>query len=444
MEVLHVKVDTIIKNGKIITAEGEFTGDIAIKDGKIIAIGNLDFEAEEIIDATDKIIFPGVVDIHVHIYDTDDFYEGTKMCAAGGITTVIDLPPTEPQIMDKESFNKKLQECNNKSVVDFGLCAGEIYYPKHITNIEQMVKLGASYFKIFMPGPPPVSDEIMYQAFEEIAKNNSVVAVHAENSQVLDLLTKRFSAERKDPMAHPESRPRFLEIESIFKAIQFAKATGVHLHICHVTTKEGVELIRQAKRDKVNITAETCPHYLFFTLEDYKKKAPLLKITPPLREKEDNLALWAAILDETIDLITTDHCSFSLAEKLKHKENIWDVPAGLPGVQFMLSVLFSEWIKKDLPLSKLAYLLATKPAKTFGLFPKKGAIQVGSDADLVIIDPREKWTVTKDKILGNLGFSQYEGFEIIGKIDTVLLRGKIIYNDEKIIAPRGYGEFIHP
>ena len=435
-------MDAIVKNGKIVTAEGEFVGDIAIKDGKIIALGNLDFEAKTTIDAKGKIIFPGVVDIHVHIFDTDDFYEGTKMCAAGGITTVIDLPPTEPQIMDEESFNKKLQECNNKSVIDFGLCAGEIYYPKHISNIKKMVELGAAYFKIFMPGPPPVSDEIMYQAFEEIAKNNSVVAVHAENSHVLDLLTKRYSAKRKDPMAHPESRPRFLEIESIFKSIQFAKATGVHLHICHVTTKEGVELIRQAKKEKVDITAETCPHYLFFTLEDYKEKAPLLKITPPLREKEDNLALWDAILDGTIDLITTDHCSFSLEEKLKHKENIWDVPAGLPGVQFMLPVLFSEWTKRGLPLSKLAELLATKPAKIFGLFPKKGTIQVGSDADIVIIDPNEKWTITKSTILGNLGFSQYEGFEIIGKINMVLLRGNTIYSNGKIVGKKGFGRFI--
>ncbi len=434
-------VDLIVKSNHIVTSYGIFDGEIAVKDGKIVAIGKkLRVESEKYIDYSSKLLLPGIVDGHVHIYDTDDFYTGTLTALYGGVTTVIDLPPTEPQIMDEKSFNTKVENCSKESLIDFGLVAGEIYYDKHVENIPLMNKLGAAYFKIFMPGPPPVEDIIIFKSLEKISETNSVAAIHAENPFVLDYLTKKAKESgRKDPRVFADYRPNFLEADAIYKSILFAEATNARIHICHVTTKEGVKIIRDAKTRGVKVTAELAPHYLFFTKDDLSTKGSMLKITPPLRTKEDQNAIWNGLLDGTIDIVVTDHCSFTKADKEK---DIWEASAGLPGMQFLFQIMYTRWVKSNLKLPKLVNILSRKPAKIFGLGYRKGDIAVGFDADFIIVNPEKEFRISNELLVGKSDFTQYEGMKVRGKIEDVYVRGVHALKDNQVLIKKGFGEFV--
>ncbi|MGQ4834032.1 MAG: dihydroorotase [Candidatus Asgardarchaeia archaeon] len=434
-------VDLIVKSDHIVTSYGTFSGEIAIENGRIVALGkHLNLKGDTYVDYSGKIIFPGVIDAHVHVYDTDDFFNGTMTALYGGITTLIDLPPTEPQIMDKESFTKKMSTCNEKSLVDFGLVAGEIYYTHHIAKIPELNDLGAAYFKIFMPGPPSVEDVIIFKTLEKLSKVGSVAAIHAENPFVLNYLTEKAKKSgRTDPRVFADYRPSFLEVDAIHKSILFAQETNARIHICHVTTKEGVHLIREAKQRGIKITAELAPHYLYFTKEDLNKVGALLKITPPLRTKEDQEAIWNGLLNGTIDIVVTDHCSFTKADK---SENIWDAAAGLPGMQFLLQLMFTRWIENNLSLERLATILARSPAKIFGLSYRKGDIALGLDADLVVFNPKVEEKITNDILVGKSDFTPYEGMLVKGKVEDVYIRGIHAFSDGQVLVKRGFGEYI--
>jgi len=435
----------LIKNGKIITSYGIFDNtDILIDNGKIKAIGkNISNDGSDVIDANGMFVFPGVVDIHVHIYGTGDIYEGTKEALLGGVTTVIDMPPTEPQIMDETSFNKKINDFESNTSVDFGLCAGEIYYDKHIENIKKLQELGAAYFKIFMPGPPAVTDDVIYKSLESAVKSGATIAIHAENMDIVNLFIERVKKSgRKNPIAHFESRPKIAEITAIQNSIVYAKVTNAHAHICHLTSAEAVDLISNAQKEDIKVTAETCPHYLVFTEEDINDKGPSLKMIPPIRKKSDQERLWRGIERGIINVITTDHCSFTKSEKDKWKNDIWGAPSGIPGLQISFPVMYTEFLKRGLPLTRLVQVMSTYPARIFHLGHRKGDIRIGMDADIIIFNPNRKWIVSDETIHGESDYRAYYGKRLEGTIETVVIRGEVALQDREITIKKGFGSFI--
>jgi len=294
-----------------------------------------------------------------------------------------------------------------------------------------------------MPGPPPVSSDVIYMALETASRDNALIAIHAENMAIVNMFTDRIKKEkRKDPLAHFLARPKIAEISAIQDSTLYVKETNAKVHFCHLTVAESVDIIKKARNEGIDITAETCPHYLLFTEEDITQKGVSLKLIPPIRKKSDQDRLWNGILDGTIEIITTDHCSFTIEEKDKYKEDIWGAPSGIPGLQLIFKVMYTEFLRRGVPLTKLAKVLSTNPARRFRLDHKKGDIKIGVDADLIILDPNKESIVSEDTIYGNSDYRAYYGYNIKGQIDRVLLRGKTIIENGNIIMKKGFGEFV--
>ena len=446
-------VDLVIKNARIVTARDIYTAGIAIDNGKIVSIRKdpLLPPADSIIDASKRVVMPGAIDAHVHVYLPgflrETFETGTKAAAVGGVTTIIEMPSAGKFLTTTvKNFKKKKTIGEKESVVDFALHAGEIQEEKDFLEIVDLVRAGAAGFKITMGGGPTAvkNDEIMFESFKRINEAKSVAIVHAENHQLYEFFRKKaIQRGENDPLAYSLSRPNIVEAKAISRAILFAKFAGNKLHVAHVTTKEGVELVQNAKENQQTVTAEVTPQALLLNKKDYKKNKHYIIMDPPVRGEEDNLALWKALDDDTIDCIVTDHCAYSKKEKDVGLKNIWDTPPGVPGLETVIPLLLSEGVgKKRITLNRLVQLCSEKPAKIFGLYPRKGVIRVGSDADLTIVDLKRRDVIraTQFQCIGE--FTPFENWKIKGKPVLTLVRGQVIAENGNIVGKPGYGKFI--
>jgi dihydropyrimidinase len=446
-------MDLVVRGGTIVTPYGVFQADIGIKGERIVAIG-LDLSGQDKIDAFGKLILPGVIDAHTHmaaenygVASSDDFLSGTRAATCGGVTTIIDFTVGTSETSIPEEIEARKEEAA-PSVIDYALHAEVIgWQPGQEKEIEEAREAGVRAFKFYMAYGSlgqRADTGILYHAFRKIEEIDGVAMVHAEDDPIIESLVARLSPEQRATMsAYPGTRPAVCEGAAIEQAIYLAEQTGVRLHVVHVSSALGLEAIRRAQSRSVRVSGETCPQYLLLTEEAYKGvEGPQFSVMPPLRTKADQTSLWSALRDGTLDLVATDHCPFTRKQKTWNGSFL-DLPYGLPGVETLLPLLYSEGVRKGrLPLTALPRLLAEGPARVNGIYPRKGSLSIGSDADIVIFDPEKEWRIHAANLCMAIDFSPYEGKQVRGAIETTISRGRIVYANGTFQGKEGGGRFI--
>jgi len=446
-------VDLVVKGGKLVTRKGLVEGGVAVDDGRISSISKACRlpKAVKVIDCRGKIVLPGVIDAHVHIFSPswlrETFRSGTRAAALGGVTTVLDMPSMHSfASTSTRGFQRKLVHARRESYVDFGLYGGEIEHRRHLDAIPDLVVLGAIGFKMIMGGPGYIAEDILIDAFRRIALNDSVAVVHAENQTLIDHFFRLAGQKgRDDPAAWADFRPSVVEEEAIRRAALFASLAGNRLHIAHLTSESGLRAVRTAKSANPKVTVETCPHYLLLSAKDYRRYGHRIVVTPPIKRKEDAEALWKGINDGTVDLISSDHCAYYKKAKDKGARSVWETPPGLPGLETMLPLLLSEGVNKSrISLRRLTKMMCEAPARIFGLYPRKGTIMLGADADLTIVDLKRRYTIDSESFECAGDFSPFDGWELRGRPVATVVRGRVVAENGQIVGSAGFGRLAKP
>jgi allantoinase len=448
-----MKLDTLFVNGTIVGKDGRYEAAIGTRDGKIRLITDTPDEAtcDTLVDLSGKYVLPGLIDGHIHFQDPgfeqrDDFEHATAACAVGGITVGISHPMNDPPVIDVASFNQNLAAYENRSIIDYGLHGGGTS-----ENIDQIADLwcttGATAIKMFMCFSvkefPFVHDGSMLAILEKLAENDGVALVHCENEPIIRLMEKRLQqAGRTDPLAYNESRPQIAEIEAITRTIYLLEQTGASALVVHVSSAEGLEIINEAKNRGVKIWAETCPHFLSFVREDMKEHGPFLKFSPVMRGEDNRARMWDLIGRGYIDSIGSDHCPFTRAEKEKGLTDIFKAPNGIPGLEVMLPVLLDGVNDNKLTLERVAEITSFNPAAIYGLYPRKGAIQVGADCDLTVVDMDLKKTYSDTDRKTKCDWSPYFGRTFTGWPVMTVVRGTVVAENGEICVEPGYGSYV--
>ncbi|QOV18890.1 dihydropyrimidinase [Blautia liquoris] len=451
----------LVKHGMIATESEVFEGDILIEDEKIRAVGHdlPEKDVDEVIDAAGKYVMPGAVDVHTHMdlqsgayRAVDDFYDGTVAAACGGTTTIVDhmaFGPVGCSLWHQVKEYHRLAD--DKAVIDYGF-HGVI---QHVNDsvLKEMGEIakkeGITSFKIYMTYDFMLKDDEIYQVLKQAKEDGIVIAVHCENDGVINYLRKKYVEEGcTQPKYHPLSRPARCEAEAIDRMLHISAMAGeAPLYIVHLSSKEGLLEVMKAKANhQKHFAAETCTQYLTLTDDIYQDPQEGLKaiMSPPLRKKEDNEALWQALTDNVIDTVGTDHCPFNFKkEKQAGANDFTKTPAGAPGVEERVRVMFSEGVVKGrITMPQMVKYLCTNPCRMYGLYPEKGTLLPGYDADLVILDPNKERTLTHADMHSAVDYTCYEGFHVKGDIDLVMQRGNVIVKDNKFLGKRGDGKYL--
>ena len=459
---------TIIRNGRIITAVDDYTADILIEDGQISAIGRqLDAGADTlVIDASGLLVLPGGVDCHTHMDNTfgdsttcDSFESGTRSAAFGGTTTIVDFAFQRQGVGVLEAIERARSKGAAGACIDYG-------FHVIVTGVDTQVLAdmqhairheGVSSFKMFMayPGSVMVDDAAIFQAMRMVGQHGGMIALHAENGTIIDLLIKEALAEgHTAPKYHALTRPALMEGEATHRGIKLAELAEAPVYFVHLSAKEALKHVVEARDLGVPVFAETCPHYLFFDESAYDSEDFDLAryvMSPPLRSKESQKALWTALRTDDLQLVSTDHCPFCMKEghlgrvnqKPFGQNDFSKIPNGVPGVETRMATLFDGGVRAGrISLNRFVELTATAPAKLFGLFPQKGTIAVGSDADIVLFDASQQHTISAETQHGNCDFTLFEGKKVTGKVRQVLLRGELIVDKDRWLGQAGQGRYI--
>lgn len=444
----------IIKNGLIVSSTNTFEADIKINNEKIVEIGeNLIDENAEIINAEGKYVFPGGIDAHTHFafpfggtVSSDNFENGTKAAACGGITTVIDFAIQSKAQSLADTIKKRKLEADNNVYIDYSLHIAITDFNDDITGeIINVIKEGYPSFKLFMTYDFAVDDFTLFSMLKKVSENGGLISVHAENSNLVKMNTKKFIENGlASPMYHEASRPDYVESEAISRASIWAEETNSPIYIVHLSSAKGLKKIQEARQRGVNVIAETCPQYLILSKEKYHEEnfgGAKYVISPPLRGKESNEALWQGLDNNEIEIVASDHCPFTLKDKQLGIDRFDKIPNGIPGTETLMIILYSEGVLKNkITLNKMVEVLASNPAKIFGL-NNKGLIEVGKDADIVIFDPSRKKILSNKTLNSKNDYSPFEGIEITGVPALTMSRGKVIYKDQMFIGQKGWGKF---
>lgn len=446
-----MSVELLVKNGTVVTPERSYRASLAIDGGRFVAIiqdGDLP-QARQVIDADGLYVLPGIIDGHVHFRDPgltykEDFATGTLAAACGGVTTVIDMPNVVPPTSTLENFRQKVKVVSPKAHVDFGLVA--VIIQDNLDQIIPLAQAGVTCFKIFMGetvgGIPAPDDGAILESFRLVAKTGLRCGVHAENNQVMQYLIAKLKAEgRTDPLAHLDSRPSVAEAEAIQRAVLFAQEAGSKLHIYHMSSKEGVELVGEAKRRGVDVTAETGPHYLLLKAADMKRLGTILKMNPPVRTKEHAEALWQGLLDGRVDMIATDHSPHTREEKVK--DVVWDAIAGFTGVEVCVPLMLTQVNQGRLSLNRYVLLASENPARVWGLYPQKGNIGIGADGDLTLVDLGKEGVIQSEALHSKSKVTPFEGHKVKGMPVYTIVRGRVVMQNGKVADKPG-GRLIKP
>jgi len=439
-----------LRDCRYVSSSGMELGSILIENGLIGSIKKSGaVHAERTIDCRGRVAIPGAIDAHVHVCSPgwleEDFGSGTSAAAVGGVTTILDMPSEEPRPTNNvQSFVEKRAIAEKEALVNFGLYGGEIRTESDVAQISALAKEGAIGFKLILGGPGFVKDDgVLYSAFEEIRKAHSIAVIHVENAALVDLFRARLKASRKDASAFLEARPRIVEEEALQRCILFARAAGNRLHIAHACSSMGLEMIAKAKEQDVSITAETCPHYLLLSKKDYSRYGHLMIVTPPIREITDQKSLWRALSNGPIDMLATDHCAYTRVVKDKGKLTVWDTPGGLPGLETFLPLMLTHGVAKGrLSIESLVRLVSEKPARVFGLYPHKGTIRTGGDADLTLLDLKSRYRFRADSMKSIGDFSPFDGWEMKGKPVMTMVNGRIVMEDGQVFGDEKAGRFV--
>jgi dihydropyrimidinase len=451
----NVSQTMLIRGGAVVTADAERKADVLVRDGKVVEVREGIAGDGDALDATGLLVLPGVVDPHTHLLlDTgtartaDDFESGSASAAAGGVTTYLDFAPQLPGQTFGQALRSRLELIEGRSYVDYGIHL-------NITNLadgwerelDALVDAGVTSAKVYTTYRDTIfyaDDWTWYRLMERSGEAGLLVQVHAENDAIVTGKTDELLRQGKSELAyHGAARPAVAEVEAVSRGLVFSEQTRSPIYFVHLSSPRSVDLITAARDRGVEAIAETCPHYLVLDDSVYAgRDAARYVMTPPLRDRRSQSQLWTQLMHQQIHSVGSDHCGFTLAQR----EGIDDfsrVSPGIPGVETSLLLLYTFGVlQRHMTLRHLVWLLSANPAKIFGLWPRKGDIRPGSDADLVLFDPRPTRTLAASELHSRAGFSPYEGLTVTGKVHTTICRGQVVYRDGTIVGQRGFGRFL--
>ncbi len=449
----------LIKNAHIVTAEHDYMADIFVEKEKISTIGTmLDISADRTIDARGKYVIPGGIDVHTHLdmpfggtTSSDNFETGTRAAAFGGTTSLIDFAVQSRGTKMRTALDTWWKKAGDKATIDYGLHMIITDLPEAaMEDMSDMVREGVTSFKLFMayPNALMVDDATIFRAMRHTADTGALVCMHAENGNVIDLIVQKALAEgKKAPIYHALTRPASAEAEAVNRTIALSQMAGVPVYIVHLSCNDALDKVVEARANGLPTYAETCPQYLFLSLDDMNKPGfedAKVVFTPPLREKWNQEKLWAGLKKNDLQIISTDHCPFCFKEqKEMGKDDFTKIPNGGPGIEHRMQLIYDGGVlHKRITLNRWVELTSTNPAKIFGLFPRKGTIAPGTDADIVIWDPEKERVISATTHHMAVDYSMYEGKKVKGDAEIVISRGEVIVEKEKFSGKPGRGNFI--
>ena len=447
-----ITADLVIHNGHIVHQDGIVDASIAVRDGRILAVGVPEAmpPATETFDAGGLHILPGAIDVHVHFRDPgythkEDWDTGTSAAAFGGVTTVFDMPNTLPATATAAALAEKHAIASSRTRVDYGLYGflGE----DTIANVPEMIAGGVIGFKLYMGETfgrlPTPSTGAMLEAFEVVAPTGKRISLHAETASIMARREARMrDVGRTDALAHLAARPAVVAVEAVSRAAVLAEWTGARIHILHISSAAELRPLAEAKARGVEITGETCPHYLFLSADDYERCGGVIRVNPPVREAYNQQPLWQALVDGTVDLIATDHAPHAPPEKTRN--DIWTVDCGFPGVETQMSLMLSVLPDRDVSICDYVRWSSYNPARVWGLAPEKGAIQIGADADLAFVDLGRQMVLDDAQLQSRSKISPWHGKRIKGLPIHTLVRGRFVMKDRTLVdGTQGWGRSVH-
>lgn len=447
-------MDLIVKNGTIVTASEMYKADIAVKDGKIIMISrDMELEGDVVVDAAGKLILPGAIDAHVHLelpvgttVSADSYEAGTRAAACGGTTMVFDFLTQEKGMGLVETVKNRLSHVEPQACIDYAFhIAITDLTDKVLDEFKASVEFGVPSFKLYMVYKGMmVDDGVIAESLERSKETGALIAVHAENPYLIDSRIKKLLSQgRTSAWHHYESRPEFVETDAVRRVVYLAKSLDAPLYIVHLASREGLEEVTRARAEGFEIYAETCPQYLNFTNEVYKREdGRNFVCSPPIKGEDSRRALWEGLRRGDISTVATDHCPFQSHEKDWGRDDFTKIPNGCMGVENMYPFMLSEANKGNIPFSKAVEVCSANVARIFGCYPQKGTIAVGSDADIVVYDPEKKYTITKDKMHSDVDYTIWEGMEMMGYPVMTFSRGRLVYKDGSFVGVPGWGRFV--
>jgi dihydropyrimidinase len=455
-----MRFDTVIKNGTVVTATDTYKSDIGIGDGRITAImQSLPAEtADKVIDAAGHMVIPGGIDVHTHLdmpfggtTSSDDFKTGTIAAAFGGTTTLIDFAIQYKGQSLGQAFETWMKKAEGKAAADYAFhCIITDLGDAQLEEMGQLVREGVSSFKLFMayPGVFMLDDATIFRAMSQAAKYGGLICMHAENGGAIDVIVRRALAEgKRAPKYHALTRPTTAEAEATARAIALAEMAGAPVYIVHLSCNEALEKVREARDRGLPAYAETCPQYLFLSIENFEVpgfEGAKYVFTPPLREKWHQDKLWQGLARDTLQVVSTDHCPFCYKEQKElGKDDFTKIPNGGPGIEHRLSLIYTGGVQgKRFSPNRFVQLVSTAPAKLFGLYPQKGTIAMGSDADLVLFNPDEEQVISAKTHHMRVDYSMFEGIRVQGIPKTVLSRGRVVIEGGQFVGRPGAGQFV--
>ncbi len=452
--------DLMIANGTVVTATDTYPADVAIEGDKITAIGR-DLprdNARRVIDASGRYLLPGGIDVHTHLdmpfggtVSSDDFETGTRAALFGGTTTLIDFAIQGKGQTLRQAFDAWMQKAASRATTDYAFhCIITDLPDARLEEMRDMVREGVTTFKLFMayPGVLMLDDASIFKALRSTAQHGGMVCMHAENGSAIDVIVRQALAEGKTaPKYHALTRPTTAEAEATGRAIALAEMAGAPLYIVHLSCNDALERVREARDRGLPVYAETCPQYLYLSIENFDVpgfEGAKYVFTPPLREKWHQEKLWQGLKQDQLQVVSTDHCPFCYKEQKElGKGDFTKIPNGGPGIEHRMSLVYSGGVGKGrFSVNRFVELVSTTPAKLFGLYPRKGTIAVGSDADLVIFDPNREHTISAKTHHMRVDYSMFEGIRVKGMPDRVLSRGRVVVESDKFLGRPGQGSFL--
>lgn len=450
--------DLLIKNGEVVFSNKVYKCDIGVKSGKICEISEeiCESKGKQIIDATNKYVLPGMIDTHFHASDPggirdnwEGFETGTRALVAGGTTTYVDMPLNNlPATINKESYLIKKERAIGRNYIDYAFFGGLV--PFNINNLEELNDLGVLAYKCFMAtcGSSDIKDDFknvndfdLYLGMKKIAELDQMLCIHAENPMITDKLGELAVKNGKtSPLDYVNSRPVFTEVEAVQRALLLAKETKCRIHFMHISTSEAVELIIKARLDGVKVSLESCPHYFILSSEDFEKIGPKCKCSPPLRSKSEQERLWKDLLNNRIDILSSDHSP--CPKEMKDYDNIFQVWGGISGCQNSVDIMFDEAVqKRGMNICEFSKLISSNPAKIYHI-KNKGEIAIGNDADIILLDTNDSYIVKEENLYYKNKLTAYDGRKVNCKIINTIVRGNIVYDNKKGIIGEPIGKLV--
>lgn len=447
-----MSVDLAVEHCTVVTPQGKSEdAGVAVEDGQIVSVGRSDRlpDAERTIDGEGNLLVPGILDCHIHnrepgLEHKGDWESESRAAAAGGVTTVVGMPNTDPVIDRPARLEEKLAAGEASSHVDFGSFA--VVTSENVERIPAIADAGPVGFKVFLGStvgdvPPPGDGEIL-EAMEAIRETGYRLGFHEENGDIIDFYTERFRREgRNEPMDHARSRPVIAEREAVERMITFAEETGTKIHMFHVSSGSTAEAVARGRERGVDVTCETCPHYLWFTEDVLREKGNVARVQPPIRDEAERARLWAAFEEGTIDFVTTDHAPHTDAEKGVSDPfgNTWESISGFVGLESEVPAMLTFVEEGRLGLEEWVYRHSTRPAQVWELYPEKGSLQIGTDADLTLVDPDAEWTLDRADLHSKNTVTPFDGERFVGRATATVVRGEVVYEGGEVVADPEWG-----